>query len=109
MTGMTITAVRHLLRIAAPAALLAAVALLAAGCEVRNIDEVRPGMVFTEVETVMGSPEQKIHGDRLDAGKTTWVYPQGKVLFQGIFVIKVEKAGDGQTITERAEQQKSGR
>jgi len=77
---------------AALAAAALALAGLAAGCAQRSIAAVKPGMMFTDVENIMGKPAQEILGSNLDTGKTLWVYPQGKVLFEGCTVVKVEPA-----------------
>ena len=84
------TSVRVLL-----AAMLAlALVAPAAGCFGPNFAAVKPGMMFTDVERIMGKPRQRVLGDNVDLGKTLWVYPQGKVLFDGCTVIKVEPAAE---------------
>jgi hypothetical protein len=89
--------------------LLLALAGLAPGCASQNLDEVRPGMMFSDVENIMGLPPRVVYGDGVDTGKTTWIYPKGKVLFESCTVIQVEKAVGEKNIVERVQQQKDGR
>jgi hypothetical protein len=67
-------------------------------------------MMFTDVEDIMDEPQQVIYGEGVEANKTTWVYPQGRVIFEGCVVVKVEKREVAQpTVTERVEQQRGKR
>jgi len=83
-------------------------ALAAAGCQapLRQIEDVKVGMMVTDVEHVMGKPVQVIRGENVDLGKELWIYRQGKVLFENLHVIKVQKAAEEPTITEQVEEQK---
>jgi hypothetical protein len=92
---------------------LAAAALvlagLASGCSDR-LDRVHIGMMISDVEEIMRrEPTEVIHGEGVETGKITWVYPQGRVIFEGVTVIQVEKSVVQPTVTERVEQQRGGR
>jgi len=94
---------RMILRRVLLAAVLAAAAAVA-GCSSRQLSDVKPGMMFTDVEHIMGDPDAVEHGDLINADKTTYVYPEGRVYFEKLIVVKVEPAGERPTITERVEQ-----
>jgi hypothetical protein len=96
----------HVVRALAAAALVWI--LLAAGCK-DPLDKVNQGMMFTDVEDIMNKPVQVIYGEGVETGKVTWVYPQGRVIFEGVSVIKVEKSVVQPTVTERVEQQRGRR
>jgi outer membrane protein assembly factor BamE (lipoprotein component of BamABCDE complex) len=83
-------------------------ALAAAGCvpKLRQIDNVKVGMMSSDVEHLMGKPKQVIRGENVDTGKELWIYPEGKVLFENLHVTKVQKAGEEPTITEQVEAQR---
>jgi len=92
---------------AALAAAALALAGLAAGCSQRTIAAVKPGMMFTDVESILGKPAEEILGSNIDTGKAVWVYPQGKVFFDGCTVIKVEPAGADPAGAEGGPERKS--
>jgi len=96
----------HVVRALAAAALVWI--FLAAGCK-DPLDKVNPGMMFTDVEEIMNKPLQVIYGEGVETDKTTWVYGQGRVIFQGCTVVKIEKSVAQPTVTERVEQQRGGR
>ena len=96
-----------LLALALAAALVSAG--LVAGCARRGFEEVRPGMMFTDVQQTAGEPKQVIYGEGVELDKTTWVYPQGRVFFEACIVVRIEKSVAQPTVTERVEQQRGGR
>jgi hypothetical protein len=96
-------------RVSGALALALALAGLVPGCTPENIDDVHKGMMFSDVETIMGQPKQVIYGEKIDADKTTWIYPQGRVLFENCMVIKVEKAGEEKSIIDRVQDRPEGR
>jgi hypothetical protein len=81
---------------------------LTSGCA-GKLEQIRPGMMFTDVEDIMKEPLEVIHGEGVEVDKTIWVYTQGRVVFEACTVVKVEKIAATPTMTERVEQQRGTR
>lgn len=90
-----------------PALLAGLLLVCLAGCEPRGISAVGPGMVPSQVKDLMGGePTRVIHGDGIDIGKKTYVYPTGRIHFVNQQVVLVESAEKERTLTEKVREKK---
>ena len=80
--------------------------LALAGCRTASVSDIQPGMDLLTVEHKLGQPVEVIPGDLVATDITTWIYPDGKVVFQGLTVLKVEPRTAEPTITEKVRQQR---